>query len=101
MGETHPLDYEEEEGNEEDSQKNFVNCRDGIYYTKKVYNKETKRYNQMYFCGYCDENFDKNSNVKDHLRTHTNCRPYKCKECKSSFKQQGQLTKHKNTKKHE
>lgn len=54
----------------------------------------------MYFCYFCDEDFDKNSNVKDHLRIHTNMRPYKCDVCRTSFKQQGQLTKHKKTKKH-
>ena len=54
----------------------------------------------MYFCAYCNDGFDKNSNVKDHLRIHTGLRPYSCEICHTAFKQQGQLTKHKKTSKH-
>lgn len=65
----------------------YVKCKEGIYYTKKVYNPDTKRFNLLYFCYYCDEDFDKNSNVKDHLRIHTNVRPYNCEICNTAFKQ--------------
>jgi len=65
----------------------YMRCKEGIYFTKKIYNSTTKRYNSMYFCAYCNDGFDKNSNVKDHLRIHTGVRPYECEICNCAFKQ--------------
>lgn len=53
-----------------------------------------------YVCETCGIRCRKPSMLKKHIRTHTNLRPFKCKQCKFSFKTKGNLTKHMKSKSH-
>jgi hypothetical protein len=76
--------------------------KDGKFFSKKFLNKETGRWNQMHICGFknCWIQFDKQSNMVDHIRTHSGVKPHFCQRCNVSFKQKGQLTKHLKTSRH-
>lgn len=67
----------------------------------KFKNPETQRYLKILKCDYpdCPMNFRKWHNFYDHLRIHTNERPYSCpyavqKNCKLTFTQKSNLNKH-------
>mmetsp|Transcript_91 Transcript_91/g.209 ORF Transcript_91/g.209 Transcript_91/m.209 type:complete len:97 (-) Transcript_91:1540-1830(-) len=50
----------------------------------------------LYACPECTREFVKSSTMKDHLRTHTNERVYKCGEenCGKTFKWRSSLSQH-------
>lgn len=67
----------------------------------KFKNPETQRYLKILKCDFpdCPMNFRKWHNFYDHLRIHTNERPYSCpyaiqKNCKLTFTQKSNLNKH-------
>jgi uncharacterized Zn-finger protein len=45
-------------------------------------------------CPHCSLSFDYPSQLKMHIRTHANERPYKCDICKTDFKTKGGLDNH-------
>uniref|UniRef100_A0ABD2X0E5 C2H2-type domain-containing protein n=1 Tax=Trichogramma kaykai TaxID=54128 RepID=A0ABD2X0E5_9HYME len=51
-------------------------------------------------CEKCGIRCKKPSMMKKHLKTHTNLRPFSCKQCCFSFKTKGNLTKHEKSKTH-
>ena len=52
-----------------------------LWRTMKVFNDQTGRQNQQMQCKVCHKKFNKLSNVKDHVRTHSDSRPYSCALC--------------------
>ena len=52
-----------------------------LWRTMKVFNDQTGRQNQQMQCKVCNKKFNKLSNVKDHVRTHSDSRPYSCALC--------------------
>eukprot|EP01069_Polyplicarium_translucidae_P000155 Polyplicarium_translucidae@DN1087_c0_g1_i1.p1 len=45
-------------------------------------------------CEVCSVRFSKTTNLKAHMRTHTDERPFKCGTCSKAFKAQNTLTRH-------
>lgn len=51
---------------------------------------------QVYPCKFCNKVISTSTQLRVHLRTHTNERPYKCIFCDKAFKEKGKLARHKN-----
>ena len=79
-----------------------IHCEDGYYIETSYQKKDTQRINIELFCmeSDCQKSFRKAFNMQNHLRVHSGTRPYHCELCNRSFKQKGQLYKHKMTDKH-
>ena len=68
--------------------------KDKLYRSFLLLNPETDRLNKNFQCTLCPKRFDKLSNVKDHVKTHLNSRPYSCHLCGLSFAQKGNRDRH-------
>ncbi|KAG8547080.1 hypothetical protein GDO81_029152 [Engystomops pustulosus] len=50
-----------------------------------------------YKCTYCEKSFPRNTQLREHERTHTGERPYQCLKCPKSFSRSTQLKDHQRT----
>lgn len=48
-------------------------------------------------CHICDASFPRSTTLKIHMRGHSNVIPYECKICGEHFRENRQLTKHRQT----
>lgn len=58
--------------------------------TRPIVTKET----QLWTCQHCNKVFTQNSNYKNHMRTHSDERPFVCEICNIGFKERYHLKKH-------
>ncbi|EYB96292.1 hypothetical protein Y032_0151g2798 [Ancylostoma ceylanicum] len=72
----------------------------GGYRTDEVYVYVRGRGRGRYVCDRCGIRCKKPSMLNKHIKSHTDIRPYKCKECNFSFKTKGNWTKHLSSKTH-
>ena len=68
-----------------DSQRNFVKGKPNV---------KVMAGGGQWKCKLCDKFFAQNSNYKNHMRTHSNERPYLCEICSIGFKERYHLKKH-------
>ena len=59
--------------------------KEKLYTTNIIKNNDTGRMNKQFQCTFCFKKFDKVSNVKDHIRSHLDDRPYNCTACGCKF----------------
>ncbi|KAF2260295.1 hypothetical protein CC78DRAFT_29038 [Lojkania enalia] len=50
--------------------------------------------NGQMFCSYCGQGFKRDEHLERHILTHTNIRPFRCRECKLAFKRKDLLRRH-------
>ncbi|CAJ0933822.1 unnamed protein product, partial [Mesorhabditis belari] len=72
----------------------------GAHRTDEVYVYVRGRGRGRYICDRCGIRCKKPSMLKKHIKSHTDVRPYQCKQCNFSFKTKGNLTKHIASKSH-
>ena len=59
-------------------------------------NPVTQRMNQLFICNIndCKKAFRKVCSLKDHIKTHSNDKPYECPTCGKKFSQLGNMSRH-------
>ena len=62
---------------------------------EKTTTKRGKRKRTQHECDVCEKRFRTSSQMKIHIRIHTNEKPYECDVCEKSFRQSGDLKRHK------
>uniref|UniRef100_A0A915PUS8 C2H2-type domain-containing protein n=1 Tax=Setaria digitata TaxID=48799 RepID=A0A915PUS8_9BILA len=72
----------------------------GGYFSNEVYVYVRGRGRGRYVCGRCGIRCKKPSMLKKHIKSHSDVRPYGCKQCNFNFKTKGNLTKHLQSKTH-
>ncbi|KAF2871556.1 hypothetical protein BDV95DRAFT_43370 [Massariosphaeria phaeospora] len=48
----------------------------------------------MMFCSYCGQGFKRDEHLERHILTHTNVRPFRCRDCRLAFKRKDLLRRH-------
>jgi hypothetical protein len=61
---------------------------------KQVLNPETGKNETTYTCPKCTSSFTRVYNLKSHVRSHQNFRPFKCSSCPATFSRNHDLTRH-------
>ena len=66
------------------------------YSAVKFMNRHSKQINTVYTCNHpgCGVTFQKLGNIKNHVLTHSNDKPFACEICGNQYTQKGNLTKH-------
>ncbi|RWS12450.1 hypothetical protein B4U79_12995 [Dinothrombium tinctorium] len=77
-----------------------VKIFEGGYKSTEDYTYVRGRGRGKYVCEECGIRCKKPSMLKKHIRTHTDLRPYSCRNCAFAFKTKGNLTKHMKSKAH-
>uniref|UniRef100_A0A2K6VY29 C2H2-type domain-containing protein n=1 Tax=Onchocerca volvulus TaxID=6282 RepID=A0A2K6VY29_ONCVO len=72
----------------------------GGYFSNEIYVYVRGRGRGRYVCGRCGIRCKKPSMLKKHIKSHSDIRPYGCKQCNFNFKTKGNLTKHLQSKTH-
>lgn len=55
----------------------------------------TNETHRKFTCSICDKKFNRLSNLKDHLTTHSDFKPFRCFVCLKEFSTSSNLSKHK------
>lgn len=63
-----------------------------LFFQKYTFHQRSK--GQLLVCQFCRKEFKYPSKYKEHLRTHTGERPYKCSQCPLTFTQSGARKAH-------
>ncbi|RWS31638.1 hypothetical protein B4U80_00918 [Leptotrombidium deliense] len=77
-----------------------VKIFEGGYKSTEDYTYVRGRGRGKYVCEECGIRCKKPSMLKKHIRTHSDLRPYSCRNCAFAFKTKGNLTKHMKSKAH-
>ena len=64
---------------------------------KTTVKKGTKRKRTQHECDVCEKRFSQANHLKDHMRIHTNEKPYECDVCEKRFTTSSNLKRHKRT----
>ena len=68
-------------------EKKVYSNSDGTFMVISMFNMQSRRHQKEYMCMKedCQKVFKKNSNLLNHLRVHSESRPFSCKVCKEAF----------------
>ena len=65
--------------------------------TGAIIAKGVKRKRGQHECDVCEKRFSRADSLRDHMRTHTNEKPYECDVCQKRFRESGHLKGHMRT----
>lgn len=94
IGASHGGDHALEQVSEEATEEERLIVREAVSKATQVLNKETGKTETTYTCPKCTSSFTRIYNLKSHVRSHQNFRPFKCSSCSATFSRNHDLTRH-------